>query len=89
VLGLQQDQFAGHIGPTQKPIHRIEQGIAFENLRNGGFRLAIGPDVPEPNLCPRFDRLQPALPPIQGKMPFTISAPAPFRPASSRGIVNN
>jgi DNA-binding XRE family transcriptional regulator len=65
VLGLSQDQFARHIGLTQKSIHRIEQGavqpkrqtvlkiqrfwfergIAFENLRSGGFRLAVDADV--------------------------------------------
>jgi DNA-binding XRE family transcriptional regulator len=65
VLGLSQDQFARHIGLTQKSIHRIEQGavqpkrqtvlkiqrfwfergIVFENLRNGGFRLAVDSDV--------------------------------------------
>ena len=80
VLGLSQDQFARHIGLTQKSIHRIEQGavqpkrqtvlkiqrfwidqgIAFENLRNGGFRLAVNPDVllrnqdDEPNPRPRL-----------------------------------
>ena len=26
VLGLSQEQFAGHIGLTQKSVHRIEQG---------------------------------------------------------------
>ncbi|MBX9846731.1 MAG: helix-turn-helix transcriptional regulator [Xanthobacteraceae bacterium] len=65
VLGLSQDQFARHIGLTQKSIHRIEQGavqpkrqtvlkiqgfwaergISFENLRSGGFRLAVDADV--------------------------------------------
>jgi DNA-binding XRE family transcriptional regulator len=65
VLGLSQDQFARHIGLTQKSIHRIEQGavqakrqtvlkiqrfwiergIAFENLRCGGFRLAVDANV--------------------------------------------
>jgi DNA-binding XRE family transcriptional regulator len=65
VLGLSQDQFARHIGLTQKSIHRIEQGavqpkrqtvlkiqrfwfergIVFENLRNGGFRLAVDANV--------------------------------------------
>jgi DNA-binding XRE family transcriptional regulator len=80
VLGLSQDQFARHIGLTQKSIHRIEQGavqpkrgtvlriqrfwlergITFENLRNGGFRLAVDPDVllrdqgDEPNRRPRL-----------------------------------
>ena len=61
VLGLSQEQFAQHIGLTQKSVHRIEQGvvqpqlrtilkieqfwrrqgIVFENLRNGGFRLVV------------------------------------------------
>jgi DNA-binding XRE family transcriptional regulator len=80
VLGLSQDQFARHIGLTQKSIHRIEQGavqpkrqtvlkiqrfwieqgIVFENLRNGGFRLAVDPDVllrnqdDKPNRRPRL-----------------------------------
>jgi hypothetical protein len=38
----------------------IEQGIVFENLRNGGFRLAVDPDVllrnqdNKPNRRPRL-----------------------------------
>jgi DNA-binding XRE family transcriptional regulator len=65
ILGLSQEQFARHIGLTQKSVHRIEQGavdarldtvlriqrfwlsqgIAFEDLRGGGFRLIVGSDV--------------------------------------------
>lgn len=65
VLGLSQDEFARHIGLTQKSIHRIEQGavepklrtiamierfwaqqgIRFEHLRSGGFRLIVESDV--------------------------------------------
>jgi DNA-binding XRE family transcriptional regulator len=65
ILGLSQEQFAHHIGLTQKSVHRIEQGtvdarpdtvlkierfwlrqgIAFEALRGGGFRLIVGSDV--------------------------------------------
>ena len=65
ILGLSQEQFARHIGLTQKSVHRIEQGavdarldtilkiqrfwvqqgIAFEDLRGGGFRLIVGGDV--------------------------------------------
>jgi DNA-binding XRE family transcriptional regulator len=61
ILSLSQDQFAQHIGLTQKSVHRIEQasvqaklqtilkiqrfwleqGISFENLRSGGFRLIV------------------------------------------------
>ena len=65
VLGLSQDEFAHHIGLTQKSVHRIEQGtvqpklrtiltiekfwceqgISFEKLRNGGFRLVVESSV--------------------------------------------
>ena len=65
VLGISQDQFAQHIGLTQKSVHRIEQasvqaklqtilkiqrfwseqGISFESLRGGGFRLVVESDV--------------------------------------------
>ena len=65
ILSLSQEQFARHIGLTQKSVHRIEQGavdarldtvlriqrfwlrqgIAFENLRDGGFKLIVGSDV--------------------------------------------
>lgn len=65
ILGLSQDQFARHIGLTQKSVHRIEQGtvdpklktilqiqrfwseqgIFFEDLRDGGFRLVVGSDT--------------------------------------------
>jgi DNA-binding XRE family transcriptional regulator len=65
VLSLSQDQFARHIGLTQKSVHRIEQatvqaklqtvlkiqrfwleqGISFESLRGGGFRLVVESDV--------------------------------------------
>lgn len=65
ILSLSQEQFARHIGLTQKSVHRIEQGavdarldtvlriqrfwlrqgIAFEALRDGGFKLIVGSDV--------------------------------------------
>src|SRR5262249_21077431 len=65
IMDLSQDQFARHIGLTQKSVHRIEQGavepklktilkierfwaergIAFEDLRGGGFRLVVGSDA--------------------------------------------
>jgi hypothetical protein len=37
---------SGMLSPVLK-IQRfwIERGIVFENLRNGGFRLAVDPDV--------------------------------------------
>ncbi len=61
VLGLSQEEFAQHVGLTQRWVHRIEQadvqpkartihmieqfwrnqGISFENLRDGGFRLVV------------------------------------------------
>jgi DNA-binding XRE family transcriptional regulator len=85
ILSLSQEQFARHVGLTQKSVHRIEQGavdarldtvlriqrfwlhqgIAFEDLRDGGFQLIVGSDVllrshdaadaPEPEHTPTVD----------------------------------